>query len=64
MIKIMDDIINDDYFHLIGNKKSKIYHIDNCYCLKLIKQSNRVDVDDDHLDDDGNHYRACGKCLH
>ena len=59
----MLDNLNKEYFNLIGNKKTGIYHIDTCYCLRFIKNSNRVEIDDEHNDDEGKHYRACGKCL-
>lgn len=58
----MDNLTNK-YFELIGNKKTGIYHIDTCYCLRFIKGNNRVEIDHKHNDKTGKHYRACGKCL-
>ena len=47
----------------VGNLKTKVYHMQDCYCIKQITPSNIRDVGTDFLDKDKNSYRACGKCF-
>lgn len=47
----------------VGNLKTKVYHMQDCYCIKQITPSNIRDVGNDYLDKDKNSYRACGKCF-
>ena len=47
----------------VGNKKTKVYHMKDCYCVKQITLDNICNVSSDCLDEDENSYRACGKCF-
>lgn len=46
----------------IGNKKSKVYHSPQCYCVAIMREDNKVHLDHGFNDKKGKHYRPCSKC--
>ena len=46
-----------------ANKRHKVYHDRNCYCVKQIDAHNLIGLDENCIDHDGRLYRACGHCL-
>lgn len=46
-----------------GNRRHKVYHDRNCYCVSQIDAHNLVGLDETCIDEDDRLYRACGHCL-
>ena len=59
-----DEIIDEQGVPVFwGNKRHKVYHDKECYCVRAITPSNLVGLDESCIDEDGRLYRACGHCL-
>lgn len=61
LIEILPENDEDPVF--IGNKKTKVFHRPDCFCVKQIRTSNKVGLDLDLKDEKDRVYRACCKCF-